>query len=374
MASLFGMKNLNFMTTSSFSGSLLFDLWLANNKVYLDEDTPDAGEDNWSFGLRLGYAFGFNLFHPNIKLEPFATVGYGLSTYNLDNSEASSDESESGSKWNEVISSFGGNLVFNINYPLQVYLKGEGVFLASSGEVQPALGIGIRYTPGANRVKNASRPVRVKMNYIDSYSNSTSATIYNSTEPDSTTSRIKKDERDINGFYFEDNDREKLEDVVFDKEVVALAGVGFHPSQKSIYVMVGKVKRKGGYLGIKSNFRFSGKHDYEDESYDLMYDRYLTGDVNKGRFAVTGGVLLRLNTPLMFYGGLGYGTRWVNWTATNGDKLRVSDISYRGLELESGLLFKYKRFLISGGISLTSLKYLEANVGLGMTINGFDKK
>lgn len=381
MASLFGMKNLNFMTTSSFSGSLLFDLWLANNKVYLDEDTPDAGEDNWSFGLRLGYAFGFNLFHPNIKLEPFTTIGYGLSTYNLDNSEessdGSSDGSESDSKWNEAIFSVGSNLVFNINYPFQVYLKGEGVFLASAGEMQPGFGIGVRYTLGANSAKNASRPARVKMKSSDSFnSNILNSIPYSNGADSSATSFTHRDRGAYNDdIYLNGNrSREQWDEPVYDKEVFALAGIAFHPSQKSVYAMVGKVKKTGGYLKIKSNFNFSGKKDDEDDSYDLKDDRYLNGDEKKGRFALTGGMLLRINPSLMFYGGLGYGTRWVNWTATNGDKLRVSDISYKGLELESGLIYKYDRFFINGGISVTSFKYMEANIGFGMAIKGTKNK
>ncbi len=373
MVSLFGMKNLNFMTTSSFSGSLLFDLWLANNKVYLDEDTPDAGEDNWSFGLRLGYSFGFNLFHPNIKLEPFTTIGYGMSTYNLDNSEESSDGGGSESKWNEAIFSVGSNLVFNINYPFQVYLKGESVFLASSGEMQSGFGIGVRYTIGANSAKNASRPGRVKMKSSGSFNSNTLSNIPYSNGSDSSASSLTQNGR---GSYRDDiylnadSQLEQREDSVFDKEVFALAGLAFHPSQKSMYAMVGKVEKKGSYLKVKSNFNFSGKHDEEDDSYDLKDDRYLDGDEKKGRFALTGGMLLRINPSLMFYGGLGYGTRWVNWTATNGDKLRVSDISYRGLELESGLIYKHERFFINGGISVTSFKYMEANIGFGMAIKG----
>jgi opacity protein-like surface antigen len=332
MSSLFGLRSLNFMTTSSFSGSLLYDVWMASNKVP-SGDYYDEKKDNFSFGLRLGYSLGVNLFYPNIKLEPFGTFGYGYSSTNQSTSDQSS-ESESKSAWNEVIVSYGGNIVFNINYPMQLYIKAENVLTASAAEFQPGFGLGLRYTPGARKLKKAYHPARINLR--------NGAIVHETNEEKTATEKTRKE---------------------FEREDILLGGIALHPSQKSVFIMVGRVKRVGEYFKIKSNLRFNGSNDIEGESSNNIY---FNDNTKKGRFAITGGLLWRISSPTVLYSGIGYGSRWVNWETISGESYRVTDISYKGLELEAGLIYKVKKLQISGGLSTTSLKSLETNIGIGV--------
>lgn len=139
-------------------------------------------------------------------------------------------------------------------------------------------------------------------------------------------------------------------------------GMGIHPSGSSYSLICGSVRKWGWFAKIKSNLNFNESYVEEGASSSA---RYFDSNTYKGRFAVTGGLLWRMAKPIIFYGGAGYGSRWVNWETISGDRFRVTDISYKGAECEAGLIFKLKKLVVSAGVSATSFSYMEANVGVG---------
>ncbi len=159
----------------------------------------------------------------------------------------------------------------------------------------------------------------------------------------------------------------KVEKIKYEKDTFILGGVALHPSQTSAYLMAGIVRKFGVYIKLKTNLNFNGSYVDEGDSYFDASSRYFNGNIYKGRSAATGGLLWRIAKPMIFYGGLGYGTRWVNWETTSNIKYRVTDISYNGIETEAGLIYKYKKLIFSGGFSITSFAYVETNFGVGIT-------
>jgi len=156
--------------------------------------------------------------------------------------------------------------------------------------------------------------------------------------------------------------REKIN---FEKETFIIGGVALHPSQRAGFLMAGKVKNYGGYLKLKTNLNFNG--NFVSEGYSVS-NRYFNDKIYTGRVAFTGGMLWRVVKPLILYGGLGYGNRWVNWETISGEKFRVIDISYKGLESEAGLIYKINKLFFTGGVSTISFKYMELNLGVGITL------
>lgn len=156
---------------------------------------------------------------------------------------------------------------------------------------------------------------------------------------------------------------DKIDKKSTDTKCLVLGGMAIHPSQTSGFVMVGAVKTIGGYLKFKTDLNFDESFGSEGMSTDR---RYFTGETQPGRYAAIGGLLWRVFSPVLLYGGLGYGSRWVNWKTVSGDIYCVDDISYKGVELETGLILKVKKLVFSGGVSVTSFKYMEANVGVGI--------
>lgn len=162
--------------------------------------------------------------------------------------------------------------------------------------------------------------------------------------------------------YTSKNQREKI---IYEKETFVVGGVALHPSQSSGFVMAGIVKNFGGFFKLKTNLNFNGS--FVDEGYSWS-NRYFNDNIYTGRFAITGGMLWRVTKPIIIYGGLGYGNRWVNWETISAKRFRVDDISYQGLELETGLLYQINKIFFTGGISTIPFQYLELNLGFGIKL------
>jgi len=162
-----GVNALNFATTSSFYGGLLMDLSFTGNKIpiyhpleshqalkyssygyywitVIDSYPWTEYDNNFSFCMRLGYSLGINVFNPNFKIEGFGTAGIGFSTYSPYVETVNENTGESTASFNEVALSYGVKLIYNLRYPLQVYLKQENVTLVSSGTYY-AVGLGVQY-------------------------------------------------------------------------------------------------------------------------------------------------------------------------------------------------------------------------------------
>lgn len=153
-------------------------------------------------------------------------------------------------------------------------------------------------------------------------------------------------------------------------DIMVLPVMGIHPSQLSYGVMVGAVKRTGGYVKFRHSFSNASSDGAEcnDEGVDIETEdkRWYSGRTEKSRMAVTAGVMHRLWTPFYLYAGVGYGTRKLSWETIGGEWLQNSDHSYRGLEAEIGGLLRFGAFAVSVGVQTNSFKYAEANVGIGV--------
>jgi hypothetical protein len=155
---------------------------------------------------------------------------------------------------------------------------------------------------------------------------------------------------------------------VYEPQNFLIGGLSYHPSQLSMYAMVGTVRRYGLYGKLKTDFNFSSGYDYESYS-----DDFFIKDTKNGRFSITGGGMFRINNPLSLYAGLGYGTRWLDWVSLSGDIYRVDGYSYKGLETEIGINYKYKNVFFNIGMQTNSFEYLELNLGAGVTLESLQK-
>ena len=158
----------------------------------------------------------------------------------------------------------------------------------------------------------------------------------------------------------------KHEKIIYEKEKFILGGIASHSSQSSGFVMAGIVKNYGGFLKVKTNFNFNSS--FADEGYSYFSNRYFNDNIYTGRFAITSGILWRVTKPIILYGGLGYGNRWVNWETISGQRYRVYDISHKGFELETGLLYQINKIFFTGGVSTIPFQYMELNFGFGIKL------
>lgn len=155
--------------------------------------------------------------------------------------------------------------------------------------------------------------------------------------------------------------------------IMPVVGIG---EATSYGIMLGIVRKWGGYVKVKYNF--------SDQSTDLSCDDkgfvtgtqdqlWFTGEKKSSRFAVTGGLLFRMAMPLYLYAGAGYGYKKLAWETFDQNEYtyyfpwaEASEHSYTGVESELGLIWRIKNFAISGGVQNTRLKYWEGTFGIAL--------
>lgn len=154
---------------------------------------------------------------------------------------------------------------------------------------------------------------------------------------------------------------------VMDGKIVTMFSTSVVP-QFSCGVMLGYVKKFGGYVKIRTNFRSSQSAYQVDKSgrIDGGGIIWTNGTQRKTRLQATGGALFRLNRWLYPYAGLGYGSRDVLWQDYREDWARVTDYSCKGVAAEVGAIAKIGPVAFSAGVSTTSFKYTEFELGVGV--------
>lgn len=139
-------------------------------------------------------------------------------------------------------------------------------------------------------------------------------------------------------------------------------------SHPSYGLMVGFVKKFGGYIRAKSDFRFDLKTVGVCNEQGVMdgQQAWLTGNTKSNRWAITAGGLARVLSSLYVYAGVGYGQRTLAWENSAGEYYKVSSSSFSGVESELGVVFRFGAFAVSAGMQNNSFKFWEANLGVGV--------
>lgn len=132
-------------------------------------------------------------------------------------------------------------------------------------------------------------------------------------------------------------------------------------------IMVGVVKKFGGYVSFRSNYDFA-KSEYFVYSY-----KGLTSPTAKTKTSVvkaSGGLLFRAYESLYPYIGVGYGFNdrlYLNSdNSYSGSWWLVKDLSNQGLVAEIGIVSKVGPVAISVGASTIKFKTLSLDLGLGV--------
>lgn len=180
-------------------------------------------------------------------------------------------------------------------------------------------------------------------------------------------------------FYDVTNDKQQLADKplafkvdihgknVIQQEYFILGTASVYPNL-SYGLMVGSVKKFGWYLKARSNFKFPST-SYECESDGIMPSGgtiWSNGCEQKSRYVITAGMIVHATNWLYPYVGAGYGSKQLCWQDTQNEWVKVSDISYQGVSLDAGLLFKFGKVAISAAVCNTPHKSTEGEISIGM--------
>ena len=133
-------------------------------------------------------------------------------------------------------------------------------------------------------------------------------------------------------------------------------------------IMLGFVKRWGGYIKGISNFRMHGQEadlEVDNEGNYNGIPVWLDSDYKIERTALTVGGIYRAYKLLYTYAGLGYGFRNVVYEGSNNTWIKNTERSYEGFEAECGAIFRVKGLSLLLGIQTNQFKYLEFSGGIG---------
>ena len=154
-------------------------------------------------------------------------------------------------------------------------------------------------------------------------------------------------------------DRDKIRTIV-----MPVAAFG---KNSSFGGMVGLVKKFGGYVKFHSDFK-SVTDNLECTDAGTTTDGreiWFSGNTDKSRLAITGGMLYRFVDPLYLYVGSGYGSRKLVCETSEGLWAKNIDASTSGVEAELGLIGRINNIALSCGVQSNSFKYWEATFGIG---------
>ena len=120
----------------------------------------------------------------------------------------------------------------------------------------------------------------------------------------------------------------------------------------------------GGYAKFKSNFVSKGDAMTAGPA-DAFY---IEGFSRMGRLSVSAGLNGQITDLLLFYAGIGYGSRWVQWKTLSDKLVTIDTLSFSGIDPELGLALKTGKFLIGAGVSALfgTQTVVEANLSIGL--------
>ena len=124
----------------------------------------------------------------------------------------------------------------------------------------------------------------------------------------------------------------------------------------------------GGYMAFSSNF-VKASADYTCHSDGTLENgsTIWPGGVEKTTsLSLSAGLLAQAAPWLTFYAGAGYGKRQLLWQDIDGEWAQVSDWSVKGLEAETGAIFRWNRMAFSAGVSTVRFRTCSATVGIGL--------
>lgn len=140
-------------------------------------------------------------------------------------------------------------------------------------------------------------------------------------------------------------------------------------SQNSYGVALGFIRRNGGFIRLKSDFNdmepayFCDAQGVVSGSTEKLW---FTGEHITKRWAITGCYVQNVKKAFHLYFGGGWGERVLGWHTADGKIAKVESSSFKGIELEAGMLIRSEALAFSVGVQSNSFRYMEVNFSFGI--------
>ncbi|MBR5147087.1 MAG: PEGA domain-containing protein [Bacteroidales bacterium] len=140
--------------------------------------------------------------------------------------------------------------------------------------------------------------------------------------------------------------------------------------EMSYGLTVGQLRKVGWYVTAMSNFKFDAINCELECDKDGRIDgdmAFYDGETTSSRISVGAGALLRVAEPLYLKAGVGYGLRDIAWHEIGSRWIKNSYYSYRGMELDAGVLLSFGMLNVSCDAVLNMGHNVEFKLGLGIS-------
>lgn len=168
--------------------------------------------------------------------------------------------------------------------------------------------------------------------------------------------------------------------------MLAEGAYSFIPSQYSVGLTIGGVRRFGWYVKARSSFQFAQSDGTIDSNsyYEQLYythlplQYYLTGRTKPMQWLVDIGLVSRLsnrdNAKLYLLTGIGYGARYMMYETIYGQWFSYSPTAHAGFDGDISLMLTIKSFALSIGTNIifdlnNNNSYAELQLGIGFALN-----
>lgn len=171
--------------------------------------------------------------------------------------------------------------------------------------------------------------------------------------------------------------------------LLAEGGISALPFTPSGGLMIGGVKRVGWYVKGRSNFIFgnpkpNGSITPKGDTITLSTNNgdkiipnnampyNITGVYYTTHWVANAGMIVRCwhRNPIdiYIYFGVGYGERKQVWQTIHDGYLTYMPSYHSNVSGDLGLLFSYKKFMLSAGVTSIGYKYIDMQLGLGVVL------
>lgn len=149
-----------------------------------------------------------------------------------------------------------------------------------------------------------------------------------------------------------------------------------HTDGPSWGVMAAMMSRHGGYVHARTNLRSAQKtigtcnrEGYSNGS--AAVKPYYTGKTQTSEYAITAGLIHRINDNLNIFEGAGYGSQTTAWQlaeSEGGGWLRNDGLTHKGVAAEVGVIFTTGRLSLSASTLTIGGSHWQGCVGIGIRI------
>lgn len=157
----------------------------------------------------------------------------------------------------------------------------------------------------------------------------------------------------------------------FDNMFVGFNYAYMSDPQHSFGLTIGQVERVGWFFSAMTglgNQAFRAEIECDEHGFVDNEMQYYSGNVSNSRYSFIGGVMIRVAEPFALKLGAGYGVKELAWETDDGQWIRNTYYSYKGIEFDAGfqIIMKYVNFSID--IITNEFNALEFKLGVGVNI------